>query len=156
MTENNSNDQMLPTRRKSRSFFWPILLISAGILFLLSNLGIVDWSTWNVLWRFWPLVLIAVGIDVLFGQRSSVGAIISAFLILALIGAVAATAFFAEQIPFVNRLQQDSPWKTEHIEAELGVFDSSSVYIDWASDPVYLGEGNNSIMFIEGDLSYQG
>ena len=82
MSENNTPEIMKPPRRRSRSFFWPIMLISVGVLFLLSNLGIVAWSTWNLIWRFWPLVLVAVGIDVFFGQRSAFGAIISAFLVL--------------------------------------------------------------------------
>ena len=112
MDENNQSAQP-SSRRRSRSFFWPILLIFAGVLFLLSNLGIVDWSTWNLLWRFWPLVLIAVGIDVLFGNRSAVGSIISAFLILALVGAVAGAIFFAEQLPFLDRIPENSAWKSD-------------------------------------------
>jgi len=155
MTENNNEIQPIQ-RRRSRSFFWPVLLISAGILFLLSNLGIVNWNTWNLLWRFWPLVLIAVGIDVLFGHRSAVGSIISAFLILALIGAAAVTIFFAEQIPFINRFQQESPWNSDHIEAELEKYDSAMVHIDWASPPGYLGVLDDPDLLIAGDLTYQG
>jgi hypothetical protein len=155
MTENNNEVQQSP-RRRSRSFFWPILLISAGILFLLSNLDIVEWSTWNMLWRFWPLILVAVGIDVLFGNKSAGGAIISSILILALIGGVAATMFFAEQIPFLTRFQSETPWKTEHIEAKLGSYDSANVSIDWSSPAGYLGALSNSENMLEGDLTYQG
>jgi len=155
MTENNHEVQSEP-RKRSRSFFWPILLISAGIVFLLSNLGIIEWSTWNMLWRFWPLVLIAVGIDVLFGHRSTGGAIISAVLILALIGAAAAAVFFADRIPFITQFQRETPWMTDHVEAKLGDYDSAEVFIDWSSPPGYLGTLSNSEMLIEGDLTYQG
>jgi hypothetical protein len=48
----------------------PLLLILAGVLFLLNNLGILDWSIWDSLWRLWPLVLVIIGIDLLVGRRS--------------------------------------------------------------------------------------
>ena len=62
-----------------------------------------------MLWRFWPLILVAVGIDVLFGQRSALGAIISAFLVLMLIAVVGGAVFFADQLPFLNRFTNDNP-----------------------------------------------
>jgi hypothetical protein len=39
--------------------FWPGLLIVAGVLFLLNNLGLLDWLRADI---FWPVVLIAVGV----------------------------------------------------------------------------------------------
>jgi LiaI-LiaF-like transmembrane region len=45
-------------------YFWAILLIVLGVLFLLANLGILPGSAWNY---FWPLVLIAVGVLFLLG-----------------------------------------------------------------------------------------
>ncbi len=156
MTDNNIIDPVLPVKKRSRSFFWPFLLISVGILLLLSNLGILSWSTWNLIWRFWPLVLIAAGIDVLFGGRSALGAIISAFLILALIGGVVGAVYFANQLPVLNRFTAESPWETAHIEQALEDFDTANVFIDWSSPAGYLGALNNSQNLIEGDLTYQG
>ena len=78
-----------PQKPRSRSLFWPILLIGVGVMLLLNNLGIVSWNTWNLIWRFWPLVLVAIGIDVLFGQRSVLGAVFSAMLVLALMAVIA-------------------------------------------------------------------
>jgi len=159
MSENNQVPEVSEPRtykKRSRSFFWPILLISVGILLLLSNLGILSWSTWNLIWRFWPLVLIAVGIDVLFGRRSTLGAIISAFLILALIGAVAGAVFFADQLPVLNRFTAETSWETAHVEQSLEDFDSANVFIDWSSPTGYLGVLDNSTNLIEGDLTYQG
>jgi hypothetical protein len=60
----------LPRRAHLRgSIVGPILLIGAGVLFLLNNLGIVDWAVWGGLWRLWPLALVAIGLDLLFGRR---------------------------------------------------------------------------------------
>lgn len=156
MSENNNLPPALPERKQSRSFFWPIMLISLGVLLLLSNLGIVAWSTWNLLWRFWPLILVAVGIDVLFGQRSAFGAIMSAFLVLILIAVVAGAVFFADQLPFLNRYSADSPWQTSHVEHELDDFESANIFIDWTSPPGSLYALSDSETLIEGDITYQG
>jgi len=145
-----------PRRRSHRSFFWPIMLISLGVLLLLSNLGIVAWSTWNLLWRFWPLILVAVGVDVLFGQRSALGAVISAFLILAIIGAVAGAIFFADNLPFLNNISDDSSWNTSHLQHELDDYESANIFIDWTSPPGSLYALSSSDSLIEGDITYQG
>jgi hypothetical protein len=74
-------------RRNGPPIVGPILLIGAGVLFLLNNLGIVDWGVWNDLWRLWPLILIAIGLDLLIGRRNP---LISLVIILVVIGAGAA------------------------------------------------------------------
>jgi len=156
MSELNEEKITKVYKPKSRSYFWPIILISIGVLLLLSNLGIVPWTTWNLLWRFWPLILVAVGIDILIGQRSAVGSVISAFLILALIGAAAGTVFFAEQLPFLAGYLKETPWQTDHVEQALENYESASILIDWTSQPGRLGALNKSENLIEGDLTYQG
>jgi len=156
MENNNLPIEKPVQRRRSRSFFWPIILISVGVLLLLSNLGIVPWTTWNLLWRFWPLILVAVGIDVLIGHRSAVGSVISAFLILALIATAAGVVFFAEQLPFIANYVQDTPWQTDHVEQALDDYESASILIDLTSQPVSIQALNNSENLIEGDLTYQG
>jgi hypothetical protein len=143
-------------RRHRRSFFWPFLLIALGILLLLSNLGVLDWSTWNLLWRFWPLVLVAIGIDVLVGGRSTAGAIVSAFLILVLIGLAAGAVYYADQLPVLSRYTNQAVWQRDHIEQPLDDFESASVYIDWTSQPGYLDALKVSGNLLEGDLTYQG
>jgi hypothetical protein len=47
---------------RSNTLFWGFVLIAAGALFLLSNLGIIQVNIWNLIW---PLVLIALGLSVL-------------------------------------------------------------------------------------------
>jgi hypothetical protein len=56
------------------AMFWAAILIVAGILLLLSNLGIININVWGTIW---PLFLIALGLFVLWGAffgRSSVEA----------------------------------------------------------------------------------
>jgi len=144
------------SRRHSTSLFWPLVLIGAGVMLLLSNLGYVPWSSWNILWRLWPLLLIALGIDILIGRRSTVGAVISGMLILLLIGGALALALFAPAIPGLTNLTQPAEWRTEHIEYPLSGIERASVMIDWTSVPGHLSALHDSPNLIEGDVSYRG
>lgn len=65
--------------------FGPLLLISAGVLFLLNNLGIVDWNIWLSLLSLWPVILIGIGLDLLIGRRSMLGSLVVAVVVLALL-----------------------------------------------------------------------
>ncbi len=156
MSENNIPAPTPPRRRGSRSFFWPIMLISVGVLLLLSNLDIVSWNTWNLVWRFWPLVLVAIGIDVIFGQRSTLGAILSAMLVLAVLAVIAGAVFFADQLPMISRYTEDTPWETAHVEHVLGDFEAAEIFIDYTSLPGNLYALKDSVYLIEGDLAYRG
>ena len=65
------------------------LTIGLGVIFLLSNLGYLSLSVWEVLLRLWPLFLVAAGIDILVGRRSRFGAFLGLLLILLILfGAV--------------------------------------------------------------------
>jgi hypothetical protein len=74
-------------RRNGPPIVGPVILIGAGVLFLLNNLGIVDWGIWQSLWRLWPIVLIAIGLDLLIGRRNP---LVSLAIVVLVIGAGAA------------------------------------------------------------------
>lgn len=63
----------------------PIILISLGVVFLLNNLGFLEWSVWDVLLRTWPLLLIAWGIDLLIVRRTTEATLMTLVLILVVI-----------------------------------------------------------------------
>lgn len=56
--------------RTGRSLFWPLILIGIGLVWLLSNIGILQSASIGVLFRLWPLILVIIGLDLLFGRRS--------------------------------------------------------------------------------------
>ena len=59
---------------------WPIILIAAGIILLLNNLGMLSWDIWGTLWRLWPVLLIAIGLDIIIGRRSFWGSLLVGIL----------------------------------------------------------------------------
>ncbi|HEX9012756.1 MAG TPA: DUF5668 domain-containing protein [Anaerolineaceae bacterium] len=50
-----------PYRR--RSIFWPLFLVAAGAVFLLSNLGILTGAGWDFIVRLWPVLIIVGALD---------------------------------------------------------------------------------------------
>lgn len=78
--------QVLPTNKThSGSFFWPILLITIGIILLLNNFGIIPWGIWDSLIRFWPVMLILVGLEILLGRSRTTNLIVTLLGIMILI-----------------------------------------------------------------------
>jgi hypothetical protein len=64
-------------RYRYRSLFWPIVLIGAGVIWLLYSLDIVTASNLSVLGLVWPVFVIGIGVDLIVGHRSPLaGAIV--------------------------------------------------------------------------------
>lgn len=49
---------------ESDNFFWGLLLISLGALFLLHNLGVLELYIGNI-WQLWPVAIISVGVSMI-------------------------------------------------------------------------------------------
>lgn len=82
-------------RARYRSFFWPGVLIVAGVIALLVNSGVISTDRLNLLQDLWPVILIVIGLE-LFARRAFQGAAgeIAAVLIVvvAIAGAIAYVA----------------------------------------------------------------
>lgn len=52
-----------------RSLFWPLVLITIGLVFLLVNFGFIPGVTALSLINLWPLLLIMAGVDIAIGRR---------------------------------------------------------------------------------------
>jgi len=62
-------------RRFRGSVFGPIILITIGLIFLLSNLGVLEGDVWTTLLLFWPVIFIAIGLDSILKREGLVGAV---------------------------------------------------------------------------------
>ena len=74
-----------------RSFFWPVILLGTGVIWLLSNLNIIPSENLWILLRLWPVLIIVAGLDVLFARRFPV---IGALFALLVIGGVVYVLLF--------------------------------------------------------------
>lgn len=133
------------TRRRG-GFVWPLILISAGVIFLLNNMGLLSWNVWDGLWRMWPVLLIAIGLDILFGRRSGIGSLIALVLIVAVIGG--AVWFAATQVPFLT----GQTLTTNQIAQQLGDATSADVQINFSVGSLRIGALRDSGNLIEGTI----
>ncbi len=77
--------------RPARLVF-PLILIVAGVVFLLNNLGVLSWSVWPTLARLWPVILILLGIEILLGRR---GRLLSGVVVVVIVLIAVVTLGFA-------------------------------------------------------------
>jgi hypothetical protein len=145
-----------PPRRRRPGFLLPLLLIGAGIVLLLWNLGYLPSLSWNILWKLWPILLIAIGIEVLIGRRTAGRALVSSILLLILVGIIVGAIFFTPNIPVLSNLAKSGAFETRHIDHPLGEIERATVDIHWSSEPGNLSALRDSANLIEGDIDYYG
>jgi hypothetical protein len=137
--------------RRYRSFFWPVVLIGVGLVWLLGNLGIIRPSSLGALISLWPLVLILIGLDILFGRRSPViGALIGLLAIVAVIGILIAGPALGLPTASVGVLQ-----RCTITEPVIGVTDAN-ITLDFSSQPVNLHPVSNPSNLLEAQIAYYG
>ncbi len=107
---------------RPRSLIGPLVLITAGVLFLLANLGALPFTFWEIAARLWPLLLILIGLDIIIGRRSIIGSVIILVLWVALVGGILwlASAQGAGLLPTANLT-------TDEIVQPLGDIQSASI-----------------------------
>jgi len=49
------------TSTKKESFFWGLIILVLGLLFLMKNFGL-EINIWHLLGKYWPLILIYIGL----------------------------------------------------------------------------------------------
>jgi hypothetical protein len=132
--------------RPYRSFFWPLLLIGVGIIWLLANIGVIESFSLAFLIRLWPIALIAIGLDLMFGRRlpflgALMGLGVVAFVILLLVmapdldldlGPELKTLNLSEPLEDASSARIDL--KLSHYPTTIGVLEDSSALIDMDLD----------------------
>lgn len=128
-----------------RSLFWPLLLIGVGLVFLLSNMGIIERPSLNFLLRLWPVFLIAIGLDIIFARRSP--------LLGALLGAAAVALVIALLLlaPSLG-LERTPELKTEQFSVPMAGVTSARVDLDLDRYPTTVDAVADSSVLIEAEL----
>jgi hypothetical protein len=132
-------------RKRRGGVVGPLILISIGLIFLLNNLGVLDWSIWGALWRLWPILLIAVGLDILIGWRSGWGALL---VLVLTVGLLIGGLFL-----LVGDLGTDRALSTEQIRQPLQGAAKAAVTVDPGIGWLRVGALPESAVLVEGEVA---
>ncbi len=138
------------SRQGYRSLFWPIVLIGAGVTWLLINAGVLSGQNLAVLFRLWPLILIVVGVDLLVGRRSPlVGAIIGLSTVVLLVGLMLVG-------PSVGLSGPSLEIVTANYSVPLAESDSAEVNLSSGIGELTIGALNDSRNLLEAEIAHTG
>ncbi|HXL03658.1 MAG TPA: DUF5668 domain-containing protein [Bacillota bacterium] len=129
-------------RNPRRSVVLPAVLILLGVLLLLNNLGLMNWSVRTAIIRFWPLILIALGLELILGRGS-----VSISLIVIIILVIIVGSGLALRHPTAR-------WATTRtkIQKPLSGATSADIEIKMGVGALYLGSLANSSDLISGTV----
>lgn len=135
--------------KRHHSFFWPTLLIGAGVVWLLVNFGLIEPISIGTVLRFWPVLLIVLGLDVLFGRRYAwAGSVIG----LVAIAAVVVYLIYGTSAGTIAPAQS----RVETFTAPVGEATSVEYNFDTSSEPVKMYALDSSDQLIDATVAYQG
>ncbi|MGQ9599075.1 MAG: LiaI-LiaF-like domain-containing protein [Anaerolineae bacterium] len=140
------NPRQTSRRQRLPSLFWPVILITAGVLFLLDNLGMLNVNFWQ-LWRLWPIVLILAGLDILVASRSWLGNLFVLALTLAVIAGVVILILTAPQV--LGPIAEQS---LERVSEPLDGVERAHLEIDFTAGQLSIGRLEDSPLLVEGEL----
>lgn len=129
--------------------FGPLVLITAGILLLLSNAGLLPSAFWEMAARLWPLLLILVGFDILIGRRSALAGLLFVLVWIVLVGGVLWLVFTQGSALFTTA------GITDQISQPLGDVKSASVELQMAFSDTRVGStGSDSADLVKATFQH--
>lgn len=135
---------------QERSLFFPIVLIGAGAIWLLSNFNVIQDLSWVSLWRLWPLALIAAGLDMLFGR---IHPLVSALIGLLTVGGAVALLVAGPRLGLAPAAPE---MKTERFTEAVDGASVAEVTLDLASFPTTVSAGADEALLMDAELTHSG
>ena len=108
--------------KQDRSIFWPLLLISTGVVWVMINQDLIEFRSLTLLFRFWPILLVIAGVQLIFGRRYPW---IHNFFLLLIFGGMVYLLYKAEDFNLVS----EQVYQKEEFEA-TGEAESMKVDLD--------------------------
>lgn len=124
------------------SIMFPLILISIGVLLLLSNMNVLEFDVWNMISKYWPIIIIGMGLEIFLGRRVSAGQFI-------IIGLVILFAFNSKGQKFIF---SDEDVITEHISVNMPDSDLAEIDINFGVGQVSISAMDNEEKLLTGEL----
>lgn len=113
---------------KNRHLGLGIFILSIGVLLLLANFGVINWTIWESIFDLWPVLLVMAGINIIF-RHNEVVRVITWLAFLALI--ICYSIFYKGGLS-INNSKMDTG-KTVKYERKADV-ESAELKLDLAGD----------------------
>jgi hypothetical protein len=139
--------------RRYRSLFWPILLITVGLVWFLGNINVIPNFNPLSLLNLWPLLLIALGLDLIIGRRSPLFGLLIG---LATVAAAVAILIAAPNLGFNLGMTDTNQYLTERFTEPVGNATSATIEIHASSQPTNIRALNDSANLFEGEIGHAG
>jgi hypothetical protein len=138
-------------RVRRPSLVGPLILVTIGVLLLLSQLGRLRWDVLWSLWRYWPVILILIGIETLLGASRS--------RILYVFGVLIAVAVLAGLVGYVMIRGAVTPGQrpvasTETLSQGLQDVERGLVTLQLSGGTIDVGALSDSPNLVEGTIEY--
>ena len=134
-----------PHRRGSRSVLLPAVLIAAGALFLLNNLGVIAELNWPAALNFWPLLLVLVGLDILVVQlRPPLGTLLSLLLTLLTLAVFGYLLFFGPPAAITRTIGAAGELKDESFTIAAAGVSTADITLELGNQPTEIGAGSET------------
>ncbi len=132
-----------------RSFFWPVILLGTGVIWLLSNLNIIPSENLWILLRLWPVLFIVAGLDVLFARRLPG---IGALLALLVIGGVVYILLFGADLDIEGKPELH----TQSFVVDVGNTTLANVELNLSTHETIIQSLTNSSRLIDAQVTHFG
>lgn len=139
----------MQTARHYRSFFWPALLILAGVIALMVNIGAIPSDRLYQLLDLWPLILIVIGLELIVRHsvRGLAGDVAAALIVLlAVAGAVGYVA--AAPNPYATRTMDAS--------GSVGALNQAALEINVGAATIDMSAGDLGADLYRAHIEYSG
>jgi len=141
-------DEQAQQRWRRPGLGGPIILIAAGLVLLLANLGLLRVDLWQI-WRLWPLLLILIGLDILV-RDSRWGSVVVGLVAVALVSGVLLLMVTVPAPPDASPRQV----LARQVSEELGAAKEVDVTIRMSLGDLRLEALQDSGNLFEGSLNY--
>ncbi len=136
-------------RKPYRSFFWPVIFIAAGVIWLLARIDVIPTENLWILLQIWPVLIILAGLDILFARRlPAVGAL------LALLVAAGVVYLLLSGTTF--NLEGKPELQTEMFEAKIEGADMARFELDLSVQDVVVDALTDSDNLVEAKVRHFG
>lgn len=133
-------------RRRYPSLTWPVILITAGVLILLNNIGVLNVSLWE-LWRLWPVLLILAGLEILLGRRSFLGSMVATLVTVTVVAGVVILLLATPDL-----LAPSRSGTVDHIDEPLDGIERADLEVHFGAGRLKVEALSDSSSLISGEL----